>query len=143
MTTSTENHLARFLDLKTVVDERGALGVVQNSDLPFDIQRIYFLHDVPPGFSRGAHGHKRLQQCFVSIGGTVDVTIDDGERRQTFPLSSPSRGLYVPAMRWRDLTGFSHGAVVLVLASAPYDADDYVHDYESFRALARAERGRA
>ena len=31
-------------------------------EVPFNINRIYYLYDVPGGESRGGHAHKELQQ---------------------------------------------------------------------------------
>jgi hypothetical protein len=72
------------------------------------------------------------------MSGAVTIVVDDGSINESFRLSMPSRGLLVPAMRWRNLVEFSPGAVVVVLASAPFDPDDYVHDYDQFVSIAKA-----
>ncbi len=129
---------AELMKVHSAHDDRGALGVVDGAQLPFEIKRIYFLHDVPAGKSRGAHGHVRLQQFIVCLSGSVDVVIDDGETSQTFALTTAETGLLVPAMHWRELRRFSIGAVVLVLASRPYEPEDYIHDHVEFLKLVRA-----
>jgi hypothetical protein len=131
---------AHCFELMGSLDERCGLAFAETSTLPFAIERIYYLYDVPSGKTRGEHGHKALRQCILCLNGSVDIEIEDGFDTTTFTLSSPRTCLYVPAMHWRKLSNFSPSAVVLVLASAPYDAADYIHDHESFVAMARAAR---
>jgi hypothetical protein len=131
----------RLIALPGHADTRGGLTFVEPFDhVPIDIRRIYYLYDVGAEQSRGAHAHKALEQVFIAVAGAFDVTVDDGARRTTFRLSNPSEGLYLPPGLWRDLAGFSQGAVCLVLASARYDEGDYIRDYGTFKEWARGKR---
>lgn len=104
--------------------------------IPFDIQRIYYLYDVPAHQLRGAHAHRDLQQVVISLAGGFDVVLEGVCGRSVFRLDRPDTGLYLGPMVWRELLHFTPGAVCLVLASLPYDDSDYFHDYEEFmRAL--------
>lgn len=124
-----------LFDLPTFEDERGRLTVAEAGEaVPFDIERIYYLYDVPPDEVRGEHAHRELEQVMVATSGALDVTLEGSYGREQFRLDSPERGLYVPATSWRELSNFSDGATCLVVASQPYDPDDYVHDLEAFRA---------
>lgn len=112
---------------------QGNLTVVQdNVDVPFDVKRCYYLYDVPGGESRGAHAHRKLYQLIVAVSGSFSVTLDDGRVRRTFTLNRPYQGLLVVPGIWRTLDDFSSGSVCLVLASEPYDPQDYIRDYEEF-----------
>lgn len=102
------------------------------NDIPFHIQRIYYLYDVPGGEVRGGHAHYNLQQLIVAASGSFDVVIDDGKNRKTISLNRPNYGLLVTPGIWRDLLNFSSGAVLLVLASLPYDEKDYIREYDKF-----------
>ena len=105
--------------------EKGNITVVENSfTVPFDIQRTYYLYDIPGGESRGGHAHKELRQLIVAASGSFTVTLDDGKVRRSFVLNRP--GI------WRTLDDFSSGAVCLVLASHIYDEHDYIRDYQDF-----------
>ena len=111
----------------------GNLTAVTNSDeVPFEIKRVYYLYDVPGGFSRGGHGHKDLQQLIVALSGSFDLIVDDGTTKRTFTLSRPNVGVYMPAGLWRELDNFSSGSICFVLASHEYDENDYFRDYEKF-----------
>ena len=113
--------------------EKGNITVVENSfTVPFDIQRTYYLYDIPGGESRGGHAHKELRQLIVAASGSFTVTLDDGKVRRSFVLNRPYQGLLVVPGIWRTLDDFSSGAVCLVLASHIYDEHDYIRDYHDF-----------
>lgn len=126
--------IGKLIDLSKIIDpRRGNLTVVeQNIDVPFEIKRAYWTYDVPSGESRGGHAHKQLQQLLVAISGSFDVTLDNGQEKETVHLNHPYQGLLIPSMTWRTLEDFSSGAVCMVLASELYDEDDYIRDYEQF-----------
>jgi len=124
----------RIIELPKMSDPRGNLTFIEgNGHLPFDIKRVFYLYDVPGGEDRAAHANKRLQEFFVAVSGSFDVVVDDGTRQHRFFLNRSYYGLYVPGMIWRKLENFSSGSVCLVLASEPYDADDYHRNYDEFR----------
>lgn len=126
-----------LLDAPAFVDGRGSLGVLEGAALPFDIARIYYLYDVPIGAVRGEHGHKRLHQLMICMHGQIEVTLNDGQRQHPFTLSSPAQVLYVPPGMWRRLRFLMPETVVCVLASRPYEVDDYIYEYEDFLTWVR------
>ena len=114
-------------------DRKGNLSVVSNGDtVPFDVERIYYLYDVPGGESRGGHAHRALSQLIVAASGSFTVTLDDGNVKRTFLLNRPYQGLYVVPGIWRTLDDFSSGSVCMVLASEGYTEDDYIRNYDDF-----------
>jgi dTDP-4-dehydrorhamnose 3,5-epimerase-like enzyme len=127
-----------LIELPKISDPRGNLTFVEGGNhIPFDIKRVYYLYDVPGGSDRGAHAHKNLHQFVVAMSGSFDIVLDDGERQQRFHLNRSYYGLYICPMMWRTLDNFSSGSVCMVLASEPYDADDYIHDHNEFLARVR------
>jgi len=132
---------ARVLRLPTLTDPRGALTVLEaGKSVPFPIERVYYLHGVPYGASRGGHAHRVLHQLLVALSGSFVVTVDDGHARRRHRLDRPERGLYLPPGLWREIEEFSPGAVCLTLASHPYDPSEYERDYDAFLASVRAPR---
>lgn len=116
-------------------DRKGNITVVENNlTIPFEVKRTYYLYDIPGGEERGAHAHKELRQLIVAASGSFDVVLDDGNVKRTFTLNRPYQGLLVVPGIWRELNNFSSGSVCLVLASMPYDIEDYLHSYEDFIA---------
>ena len=130
----------RIVELPRVADARGNLTFIEAGDhVPFDIQRVYYLYDVPGGEFRGGHAHRELQQLIVAAAGSFDVVVDDGTSTERFFLNRSYYGLLVPRMVWRELDNFSSGSVCLVLASHHYDEGDYYRDHDEFVAARRAE----
>ncbi len=128
----------RIIELPKVSDPRGNLTFIENSrHIPFDIQRVYYLYDVPGGSERGSHAHRNLHQFVVAMSGSFDVDLDDGVNKKKFTLNRSHYGLYVCPMMWRLLDNFSSGAVCMVLASDFYNESDYFRDYNSFLIAAR------
>ena len=129
-----------IIDLPKIVDPRGNLTVAeQMKNVPFEIARVYWTYDVPAGECRGGHAHKRLKQLVVALSGSFHVTLDNGYERRTVLLNHPWQGLLIDVNTWRTLDDFSSGAVCMVLASEPYDAEDYIEDYEEFLAYVNAK----
>ena len=125
--------LCKIVELPKIQDPRGNLTFIEGGNhIPFDIQRVYYLYDVPGGSARGGHAHKELHQLIVAMSGSFDVQLDDGKNKTTVHLSRSYYGLYVCPMIWRELDNFSSGSVCMVLASNKYDESDYYRDYSEF-----------
>ena len=121
------------IDLPKINDPRGNLTFVEGGNqIPFDIQRVYYLYDVPGGAERGGHAHKGLHQLIIAMSGSFDVVLDDGANKKRVHLNRSYSGLYVCPMIWRELDNFSSGSVCMVLASNKYDEEDYYRDYAEF-----------
>jgi hypothetical protein len=102
-------------------------------NVPFEIKRVYWTYYTPQDVMRGGHAHKKLQQIIFAVSGTIEFsTIDLQGNKKNFILNSPSQGLYLPKLIWRDIK-FSHSAVLLCLASEHYEEDDYFRDFEEFK----------
>lgn len=129
----------RIIELPRITDPRGNLTFIEGDHhLPFQIARVYYLYDVPGGESRGGHAHRELEQFIIAMSGSFDVVLDDGREQRTFSLNRSYYGLYIPRMVWRELVNFSSGSVCTVLASRPYEEEDYFRDYDEFVAAMRS-----
>ncbi len=117
-------------------DLRGSLVSGEVDDqLPFIPRRFFSVMEVPSKDVRGAHAHHRCEQFLVCQAGSVRVVVDDGHSREEVILDDPGLGLHLPAMTWGIQYGYTPEALLLVLASRPYEPDDYIRDYDEFLAL--------
>ena len=114
----------------------GYISVTEQSQLvPFAVQRIFWTYYTPESILRGRHAHHLTEQVLVAAAGRITVTTElaDGTI-ELFRLEDPHMGLYVPPQAWHTMQ-YSHSAVQLVLASVPYQEDDYIRDYEEFKRI--------
>lgn len=124
---------ARIIQLPKISDSRGNLSVIEElKDIPFKIERTYWIYDVPGGEVRGGHAYKENQEFIVALSGSFDVVLDDGKEKITFSLNRSYNGLYVPKGMWREMVNFSTNSLALVLSSTKFDVNDYIRDYQEF-----------
>lgn len=126
----------QIIQLPKILDKRGNLSVIEElKNIPFKIERTYWIYDVPGGEARGGHAYKENREFIVALSGSFDVILDDGKERKTYSLNRSYYGLYVPKGIWREMNNFSTNSLALILASTPYDAEDYIYDYKQFKSL--------
>lgn len=101
-------------------------------EVPFPINRIFYLYDIPGGESRGAHAHHECHQFLVAVSGAFEILLDDGKTKRLVQLNRPYFGLHIPPRIWASEINFSSGAICLVIASHAYDAADYIREYDEF-----------
>lgn len=114
-------------------NDTGVLTFLEGErDVPFAINRVYYVYDVKQGERRGFHAHKKLKQYLICVHGSCKVLLEDKNDTIIVELNEPSKGLYVEPYVWHEMFDFSDGAVLLVLASDYYDESDYIRDYNAF-----------
>jgi UDP-2-acetamido-3-amino-2,3-dideoxy-glucuronate N-acetyltransferase len=119
--------------LQLAIDLRGSLAAAEYpAHLPFLPRRYFIVFNVPGKDVRGEHAHRQCHQFLVCVRGSVSVVVDDGSASEETVLDRPEIGLYVPPMTWAVQYRYSADAVLLVLASDPYDPADYIRDYDEF-----------
>lgn len=123
----------KLIELPKFADPRGNLSFIeQNNHIPFEIQRTYWIYDVPGGEARGGHAYKENQEFIVALSGSFDVILDDGKEKKAFSLNRSYYGLYVPKGLWREMNNFSTNSLAVEFASAKYNPKDYIRDYDNF-----------
>ena len=124
---------AALYRIPKIVDLRGALSFGEiGAHLPFEPKRFFAVYDVPGPEVRGQHAHKELHEFLVCLKGSCVVALDDGTARDEVVLDSPEIGLHLPPMVWGTQYRYSSDAIMLVLASDIYRADDYIRDYDEY-----------
>ena len=123
----------RLIQLPKITDQRGNLSVIEEyKNIPFKIERTYWVYDVPGGEARGGHAYKDNQEFIVALSGSFDVVLDDGREKTIVPLNRSYYGIYVPKGYWREMNNFSTNSLALILSSTVFNADDYIRDYAEF-----------
>ena len=129
--------------LDSIIDARGGLVALEaGRQVPFAIERVYYLFGTTEGAERGFHAHKALHQLAICVAGACTIIVDNGTDRREVRLDSPDKALFIGEMLWREMRDFSPDAVLMVLASAHYDESDYIRDYEAFRAFVAEDPSR-
>lgn len=119
--------------LPKIKNRAGNITPIHNNvEVPFNVQRIFYLYDIPGGESRGAHAHRECHQFLVAASGSFEVLLDDGTTKKVVQLNRPDIGLHIPPGIWASEVNFSSGSICLVLASQKYNEDDYIRLYDDY-----------
>jgi dTDP-4-dehydrorhamnose 3,5-epimerase-like enzyme len=118
--------MAKLLDLKTFVDKRGNLTVIERV-IPFEIRRIFYIYGVDSSV-RGGHRHKKTIQAAICIKGSCRIYNNDRNIEEHFILDRPDKCLLLYPDDWHTMDQFSEDAILMVLASEYFDVDDYIYE---------------
>jgi len=130
----------KIIELPKIYDKRGNLSFFEHpNQLPFEIQRTYWVYDVPGGEVRGSHAFKEQQEFIIALSGSFDVVIHNGKSEQRFSLNRSYYGLYIPKMFWRRLENFSTNSLALIVSDKEYNENDYIRNFEEFKILTNEE----
>lgn len=122
-----------LINLPKIGNGDGKITSINSRDfLQIDINRIFYLYDIPSGESRGAHAHKECHQFIIAATGSFEVQLDDSKTKRTIVLNQPNMALHILPGIWASEINFSSGSICLVLASHLYDEADYIRDYNKF-----------
>ena len=125
--------IGTVIDFRIMGDDRGSLiALEENHNVPFDVKRVYYIYGTKEGVRRGFHAHKNLRQLAICVSGSCTFLLDDGKRQEHIELTSPTQGLLIEGLLWREMYNFSSDCVLMVLADNYYDESDYIRDYDVF-----------
>lgn len=126
----------QIIELPKVIDRRGNLSIIEEyKNIPFKIERTYWIYDVPGGEKRGGHAYKENEEFIVALSGSFDVVLDNGLEKKIYNLNRSYYGLYIPKGWWRQMENFSTNSLALEFASTKYDPNDYIRDYDEYIKL--------
>lgn len=122
-----------IINLPKIEDPRGNLSFLEEGNhIPFTIERVYWIYDVPGGQVRGGHAFKKQQELIIALSGSFDVVVDNGQEKQTYHLNRSYYGLHIPAGHWRQIENFSTNSLAVIVSSTRYEEQDYIRDYSEF-----------
>ena len=124
----------KMLEFPEHGDDRGHLVIVEgDTDVPFKIERVFYIYGSDRDVVRGQHANKKTQFVLINVAGTSKVRVMDEEGNEVvYSLNKPHMGIYLPEMVWKDMYDFSEDSVLLVIASEKYDETEYIRDYDTF-----------
>lgn len=123
----------KIIDLPKHEDPRGNLTFLEEENqIPFKIERVYWIYDVPGGQIRGGHAFKEQNEFIIALSGSFDVVVDSGSEKRTYSLNRSYYGLYIPAGLWRRMENFSTNSLALVVSSTNFSENDYIRNYDDF-----------
>lgn len=124
----------KLIKFNEISDDRGKLiSLESNMNMPFNIERVYYLFDTQNGVERGFHAHIDLQQVAICLSGSCTIDVEHINGKTSFNLDSPDTGLFMGGLVWREIRNISNGCVLMVAADALYTEDDYIRDYATFK----------
>lgn len=125
--------LLKFINFPPLGNEYGSLVALEaEKDIPFLIKRVYYIFATKSGKARGFHAHRNLKQVVICVAGKCRVVLDDGQQQQETWLDTPTKGLIIDSLVWREMHDFSENYVLLVLVEKHYNKTDYVRNYNDF-----------
>lgn len=125
-----------WINLKSVCDDRGCLTAIESGKIiPFDIKRVFYMHNVASGAERGGHAHLDTDQFAVAVHGSLRIIVSDGLVSRSVILDNPGWGVTLPRLTWTSLVDFSDGAVCMVLASTHYDRSKSIRTWSEYLAV--------
>ena len=111
----------KIINLPKIIDERGNLSFIEsNNQIPFKIERVYWIYDVPGGEVRGSHAFRHQEEFLVALSGSFDVVLHDGKEEKKISLNRSYNGVFVPKMTWPRLENFATNSLLSVLSATPY-----------------------
>lgn len=124
----------RMLEFPIKGDERGHLVIAEgNQDIPFAIQRLFYIFGSDRNVVRGQHANRRSEFVLINVAGTSKVKVKDGRGNEAvYCLDRPHTGIYIPTMIWKDMYDFSQDSVLLCISSEHYDAEEYIRNYDDY-----------
>lgn len=127
----------QMLEFMQKGDVRGHLVIVEsNKDIPFNINRIFYIYGSDPSVIRGQHANRKTEFVLINVSGQSKVRVKDGKGNEAvFSLNRPHTGIYLPNMIWKDMYDFSEDSVLLCLPSEHYDPEEYIRNYSEFVEL--------
>lgn len=135
-----KNTTSKIINLPKIIDKRGNLSFFEYpNQLPFEIQRTFWIYDVPGGEIRGSHAFKEQQEFIIALSGSFEVVLHNGLEEIKYCLNRSYHGLYVPRMYWRRIENFSTNSLALIVSDKKHNENDYIRDFDEFIRIRNAK----
>ena len=118
-------------------DVRGKLvSIESNTDIPFEIKRIFYMYDLKKSKKRGSHAHFNTQQCIFALSGSCEISLESIKgNKEKFILNDPGAYIFKDKLVWIEISGCSDDCVLMVMCNTKYDQNDYIKNYKKFKEI--------
>jgi len=136
-----DQELPRLIRFQAVSDLRGGLVAIEgNSEIPFEIKRVFYIYDLKKSHSRGHHAHKQLEEVLIVTSGSATIKYRHLRKQDEVVLDAPNLGLYIPPYTWVEIIANEKNSVCLILCSDKYDEGDYIRNFSKFEIFLREKQ---
>lgn len=109
------------------------------ASLSIPIARVFTVASDQPGTAGGGHAHRWCSQILVCLQGEIEFVGRDHEGGEVRHLLTQSQqGVLMPPTIWGEQYYRSTPALLMVFCDYPFAAEDYIRDFDSFRAHRQA-----
>lgn len=130
--------LIRLIQIPKIVDDCFLFFAQTPTHISFPIRRIFFITGANTKLPRGKHANKTTDHVLFCLQGSVQITLDNGKKREKVLLNKPSLGIFLDKMIWHEMHNFKPNTILLILASKQFDPKDYIRNYELFLKSVKA-----
>ncbi|MCX8163723.1 MAG: FdtA/QdtA family cupin domain-containing protein [Candidatus Micrarchaeota archaeon] len=128
----------KLLDFKINCSEEGFLIALENNkEIPFELKRVFYIYGTKKGVVRGKHANKFSRFVLIPVSGSCKVKTHDGNNEEIFILNTPTKGLYLNKMVWKEMYDFSPDCVLLVLTDQYYSSEEYIKSFDEFLKIVK------
>lgn len=132
--------LSYIVEIPKIKDEGYLCFAEEKNHIPFDIKRLYFIHDAENNAVRGKHAHKKNLQVLFCIKGSIKILLDNGQDKEEIVLNNSNEGIFLDKLMWHEMLDFRKETILLIIASEKYDENDYIRNYQEFLKLSQVDQ---
>lgn len=111
-------------EIPKITDARGALSVLNFSNLNIKPQRIFWVRGVPTDVVRGKHFHKLCNQLLICTKGEVIISITPPIGTYGTQSLTINQAMYLPSNHFVEYQFKNIDSELLVLADQEFDLND-------------------
>lgn len=122
-----------------IKSDRGNLCEINFSNVPFHVNRIFFVDNVKVGEVRGDHAHHKEKQFIICTNGSIKVEWISSKGIYSSDILNIGDEFYSIPMTWLKLTFLVENSSFACLCSNYYNEEDYIRDFSKFQELINAK----
>ena len=94
-------HYKFNMNIKGTKEHGFLVPLEYDNNLPIQVNRIFFIYNVPENSKRGSHAYKNTHQVLICLNGSIKISCFDGKNKTEYELNSLDEALYISPNIWR------------------------------------------